>query len=130
MSIKALNQTLFLHMNADTATAAGQLKIVAVIADKLIYGIPFLLSFIWFWGSAEQRSLALKSCAVAGIALAVNQLLTVVWFHPRPAMIGPGHTLVRMRPTHLFRVTMQPCLRLLGSPSSSAAFARKLVGAR
>jgi undecaprenyl-diphosphatase len=42
----------------------------------------------------ERRVVALNACAVAFISLAVNQLLGFVWPHPRPFMLGLGHTFI------------------------------------
>jgi undecaprenyl-diphosphatase len=39
-------------------------------------------------------TLALKSCFVALVALGINQRFGIVWPHPRPFMMGLGHTFI------------------------------------
>lgn len=93
-SLESLNQALFLTLNADVSTPMWVLNLAAVAADDFIYAIPVFLAGLWFWGSMEQRALALKACAVAFISLGMNQLLGFVWPHPRPFMLGLGHTFI------------------------------------
>ena len=93
-TLETLNQAVFLHLNADLSTAAWKLNIAAVMADYLIFLIPLILVTLWCWGSERQRGLALKACVVAFVALGVNQLLGIEWPHPRPFMMGLGHTFI------------------------------------
>lgn len=44
---------------------------------------------------------------VAAFALLVNQLIGMVWYHPRPFEIGLGHTLLAHQPETSFPVTTQ-----------------------
>ena len=92
--LETLNQALFLHMNADLSTPAWMLSIAAVVADYLIFLIPLMLVILWCWGNESQRALALKACVIAFAALGVNQLLGMEWPHPRPFMMGLGHTFI------------------------------------
>ena len=93
-ALETLNQAAFLHLNADLSTAAWKLSIASVTADYLIYLIPLILVSLWCWGKESQRTPALKACIVAFVALGVNQLLGIVWPHPRPFMMGLGHTFI------------------------------------
>jgi undecaprenyl-diphosphatase len=93
-TLETWNQTLFLQLNANLATAAWKLSIAALMAEYLILLVPLALVALWCWGSAAQRELALKACAVTFVALGVNQLLGVVWPHPRPFVLGLGHTFI------------------------------------
>jgi undecaprenyl-diphosphatase len=92
--VETLNQAAFLRINADLTTVAWKLNIAAVTADYLIYLIPLILVALWCWGNESQRTLALKACVVALVALGVNQLLSILWPHPRPLMMGLGHTFI------------------------------------
>lgn len=93
-TLETLNQTAFLHLNADLSTPAWKVNIAIVAAEYLIYLIPMVLVGLWFWGSALQRELALKACIVAVVALGINQILGTVYPHPRPFVIGLGHTFI------------------------------------
>ncbi len=92
--IEMLNRALFLKINALPDTAPWAIGVAKVVADDLIYIIPALLIIYWLWGSETKRSLALKACLVAMLGVGINQLIGLAWQHPRPFMIGLGHTWV------------------------------------
>jgi undecaprenyl-diphosphatase len=93
-SIEALNQTLFLDINASLNTPVWALQILAVIADDLIFIIPILLLCMWLSGRYVWRNLALKSFLVTFFALGLNQFIALIWQHPRPDAMGIGHTFI------------------------------------
>jgi undecaprenyl-diphosphatase len=92
--LETLNQAVFLRLNADLTTAAWKLNFAAAAADDLIYLIPLILVGLWCWGNESQRAVALKACVVTLVALGINQLLAIGWPHPRPLMMGLGHTFI------------------------------------
>jgi undecaprenyl-diphosphatase len=47
---------------------------------------------MWLWGDKAKRNLALKACLVTMVGVGLNQIIALVWYHPRPSMIGLGHT--------------------------------------
>lgn len=94
MTLESLNRTLFLSWNADPSTAAWKLRFAEAVANDLIFLIPLILVAMWCWGGKEQRDIALKICTVALIALGVNQVLGMMFPHPRPFAIGLGHTFI------------------------------------
>lgn len=94
MIFETINRSLFLNWNADPSAAAWKLKFAEALANDLILVVPLILVAMWCWGGKEQRDTALKICAVALIALGVNQLLAAAFPHPRPFAIGLGHTFI------------------------------------
>lgn len=84
------NQTVFLALNVRQGAPHWLLATAEVIANDLIYLIPIMLTAMWLWGNSRHRSVALKACVVAG--LGAGQLIGLTWPHPRPFMIGLGHT--------------------------------------
>lgn len=90
--IETFNRTLFLQINAGESTTAWLIHVAVVIADDLIYLIPLLLVAMWLWGDTRLRHQAIKACMASLLALGANQLINLVWTHPRPFMIGLGHT--------------------------------------
>jgi len=90
--IEAFNRTLFLQINAGDDTPAWLVHVAVGLADFLIYLIPLLLLGMWLWGDTARRNQAIKACLVTLLALAANQLIGFLWQHPRPFMIGLGHT--------------------------------------
>ena len=90
--IETFNRALFLQINAGDGTPAWLIQAAIVIADTLIYLLPLLLIGIWLWGDRMRRSLAIKACLITMLALGLNQAIGLAWQHPRPFMIGLGHT--------------------------------------
>jgi undecaprenyl-diphosphatase len=101
-SLEALNQTWFLSINARPATPLWQIDVAVAIANDLLYLIPALLALLWLFGNRHQRDAAVRACCVAFLALGINQLIGMIWMHPRPFMIGLGHTFIEHAPDSSF----------------------------
>lgn len=91
-ALEALNRALFLTIDATPATPSWLIGAASALANGLIWSIPLMLVALWLTGDAYKRETALKACAITFIALGVNQLIGLAWPHPRPFMIGLGHT--------------------------------------
>ncbi|RDK01080.1 phosphatase PAP2 family protein [Paraburkholderia lacunae] len=94
-TLEAFNQALFLMINATTSTAAWQIEVARLLADYVIYLVPLMLVAIWLAGDEHQRGTAVRACCVTLLALGVNQLIGLAWQHPRPDVIGLGHTFLQ-----------------------------------
>ncbi|AHB05349.1 phosphoesterase [Pandoraea pnomenusa 3kgm] len=87
-----LNDTLFLMLNAGATPAPWALAVATCLAQYLIVLVPIGLGAMWLHADASRRR-ALVTAAVAGaVGLAINQMIGWVWVHPRPFMVGLGHT--------------------------------------
>jgi undecaprenyl-diphosphatase len=53
-------------------------------------------------GGEAQRRLAVRACLVAVLGVGLDQLIGLVWQHPRPFMIGLGHTSLPLTPDSSF----------------------------
>jgi undecaprenyl-diphosphatase len=93
-TIERLNQSIFLRINAGPNAPAWAIQTAVAFADFLIYVVPLLLLFMWLRGDRQRRGLALKAFLVAFSGVGFNQVIGMVWQHPRPFMIGLGHTLI------------------------------------
>lgn len=91
--LEELNLKLFALMNANASASEWQIRFAVLAAEYLIYLIPVLLVVLWLWGTSKQRSPLLLATIVAFVALGVNQLIGLAWFHPRPDVLGVGRTL-------------------------------------
>lgn len=100
--IETFNQALFLNLNATLTTPPWKISTAIVMADYMIYLVPLILVSLWCWGKESQRVLALKAFVVALVALGINQLIGIVWQHPRPFMMGLGHTFIQHIPDSSF----------------------------
>lgn len=90
--LEALNRALFLAIDATPGSPGWLIGTASAIANGLIWSIPLLLVCLWLTGDAYRRETALKVCVITLAALGVNQLIGLAWQHPRPFMIGLGHT--------------------------------------
>lgn len=90
--IETINRKWFLRINGDVGTPPWLVNAAIGIADNLIYLIPMLLLGMWLWGDSARRNQATKACLITLLALGANQVIALVWTHPRPFMLGLGHT--------------------------------------
>jgi len=93
--IENFNRELFLQINGGEGAPVWSVRAATCAADGLIYLIPVLLVGFWLWGDHARRSLAIKACLIVALDVAANQAIGAVWPHPRPFMIGLGHTWVQ-----------------------------------
>jgi undecaprenyl-diphosphatase len=100
--LEAFNQALFLAINGTLVSPAWQIGTAVLVADYVIYLVPLLLLGLWLWGNEVQRSLAIRACAVAMFGVGLNQLIGLVYQHPRPFMIGLGRTFLAHAPDSSF----------------------------
>lgn len=98
----ALNRDLFLLINAPAAPDPLVALIATFIADDVILLVMALLVGLWIWGRPEARAGLLSVAAATAAALGINQVLGMLWFEPRPFMVGLGHTLLAHAPDNSF----------------------------
>jgi undecaprenyl-diphosphatase len=97
-----LNLSLFLSLNADAGLAGWRLQAAVLAAEWLILLVPLILVLLWMSGAAGQRQAAVRAGLAAALALALNAIAGLVWFHPRPFVAGVGHTFVQHAPDSSF----------------------------
>jgi undecaprenyl-diphosphatase len=89
----ALNDRLFLAINASATSDPFTVILAGLAASWLVYAAAVLIPALWIWGRQEKRGALLATVLGTGIALGANQVLGLLWYEPRPFMIGLGHTL-------------------------------------
>lgn len=89
-----INKILFLWLNAPDHPSQIAVDLATVIATFQIWIVPLVIALVWLWGDALQRRIMLAATAAGLTALLTNQLIGVIWWYPRPFMIGLGHTLI------------------------------------
>jgi undecaprenyl-diphosphatase len=97
-----MNLYLFELWNAGPGLNGWPLYFAIAVAEYLIYVIPAGLAAGWLWGSPQSRSTILAATLVGFLALGINQLINLVWFHPRPFMMHVGHTYLAHAPDSSF----------------------------
>lgn len=100
--LEALNQQLFLWLNATPQTPAIAITVASLVAEWFIYLLPLMLGLMWLAGSRPTRITALKALLSALLALGLGQVIGYLWPHPRPFMIGLGHTWLNHAPETSF----------------------------
>lgn len=100
--IEQLNRDLFLQINGGANSPVWLVRVAIATADYLIWLIPSLLLGLWLLGGQARRSVALKACAVALLGVVANQAIGVIWPHPRPFVLGLGHTWIPHAPDSSF----------------------------
>jgi len=89
-----LNFQLFSLIDASSHTNPILVQVAIWIANGLFYSLVAFLIFYWLVGNDNQKKLVLKSTCISLIALGIAQIITHIYPHPRPFMIGMGHTLI------------------------------------
>lgn len=89
--MQALNQSLFLWLNAPADAGAAALAVAHFFAQWLVWVAPLLVGVVWLRGSAEQRKAMLMTSAAALLGLLAAAAIGWAWPHPRPFAIGLGH---------------------------------------
>lgn len=100
--MEGLNQALFLWLNAPDNPSQLSVAVALFLAKYFIFLIPATIAIGWLRGGERTRKAMIESSFAALIGLCVNQLIGLAWMHPRPFMIGLGHTLLAHAPDSSF----------------------------
>lgn len=92
--MESLNHALFLWLNAPEHPSAPVLILAIFFAERLIWAVPLLIGAGWLRGGESTRKTMLVATASGVLGLLVNLIIGSAWSHPRPFMIGLGHTLI------------------------------------
>ena len=91
--LTTMNDRLFLALNAPAHPDVLTVTLAWLAASWLIYAAAAVIPALWIWGRHSARGALLVTVVGVGAALGFNQLLGLLWYEPRPFMIGLGHTL-------------------------------------
>jgi undecaprenyl-diphosphatase len=89
-----LNYALFMGLNAPAHPGVGTLAVAIFLAEYTILLLPLVAGLGWLRGNDATRKAVLLATVAALLGLMANQLIGLVWQHPRPFMLGMGHTLI------------------------------------
>ncbi len=96
------NQHLFLLINAGPHPIVWIVDAALLIAGSPVVVAPALLIVLWVWGRPDRRGGLLAVAGGMVIGLCINFGLGLIWFEPRPFMVGLGHTLLAHAPDNSF----------------------------
>ncbi|TKC86317.1 undecaprenyl-diphosphatase [Trinickia terrae] len=100
--MEELNRTLFLLLNAPANPGPFVLNTAIFFAEYAIWAVPAVIAIGWLRGAKFTRQFMLEATAAAAVALFINQLIALIWLHPRPFVLGLGHTFVDHAPDSSF----------------------------
>lgn len=90
-----LNHALFLWLNAPANASTLALSVATFFAVYVIAIIPALIGIAWLRGPQRIRHITLEAAAAGLLGLLLSLAIGWLWPHPRPFMIGLGHTFLR-----------------------------------
>ncbi|WP_054007518.1 undecaprenyl-diphosphatase [Cypionkella psychrotolerans] len=92
--IEQWNQSAFLAVNAGAHAPALIISLAKVLANWSIYLAPALFVVAWVRRGRGVRFVLLDATLTALIGLGLAQVITAIWYHPRPFEIGLGRQLL------------------------------------
>lgn len=98
----ALNHSLFSLINAAPGLSGWQLHGALFAAEWLIMIVPLGLVLMWTNGVPAQRDAAVRALLSAVIALTLSKIIGLLWFYPRPFVVGIGQTFLDHAPDSSF----------------------------
>lgn len=101
-TFEAFNRAIFLRINATPATPHWLTESGLLIANYAIWIVPVTLACMWLAAGEKRREIAVRASLVGFFALGINQLIGMVWYHPRPFVTGLGHTFLAHAPDSSF----------------------------
>ena len=102
MDIEALNRSLFLALNAPAGLAGISLNLAIGAAKHPILLLAGIVIWRWLLGTSGDRRVLIHVVIAVVPALVINYVVGLVFFHPRPFMIGLGHTYLAHLPEASF----------------------------
>jgi undecaprenyl-diphosphatase len=90
--LQAWNHELFLLINASAQPGEPALIAARFLASGLVVAAAALMVALWIWARRIDRAALLSVACGIAVALGINQVLGMLWYEPRPFMIGLGHS--------------------------------------
>ena len=97
-----INQSWFTAINS---LAGKNLLLDAFMifsAQYLVYIIPIILLYLWFRKSNEDKKFSLFLFSSTLLAIIIAAVISVLYYHPRPFVIGLGTQLISHAPDSSF----------------------------
>ncbi|MCP1625753.1 phosphatase PAP2 family protein [Pseudomonas nitroreducens] len=89
--LEALNQSLFLAINATPDTPAGLIHLAQLVATVPLFLLPLTLLWLWCRGDSTRRDALLRAALVMAAGLTLAQVIGLLWPATRPFAMGLGH---------------------------------------
>lgn len=89
--MEALNLLTFSYINAPAHPSPLMLIMAHFFATYAIWVVPALLILCWLRRNPEHHYVMLSALLATGAALLANNLIGMLWHHPRPFAMPTGH---------------------------------------
>jgi undecaprenyl-diphosphatase len=100
--MERINTLLFALINASASPNSVVLSFARAAAVGGVYVVAIVPVGLWLIGSTRQRSAVVATLIGVAIAMTVSLLITSLWFHPRPFMVGVGNAFLSHAPETSF----------------------------
>jgi undecaprenyl-diphosphatase len=102
LMLATLNRRLFLMLKAPAHPDVAIVLLARFTATWVVFLAMALVAALWIWGRPHLRGRLLATVGGVSGALSLNQIFGLLWYEPRPFVIGLGHTLIRYAPDNAF----------------------------
>ena len=98
----SVNLALFQIVNAGPGAHPATIFAAEAAATGLVPVATLIGLLLWIRGDHRRRGILLAAALATALALLLNQVAGMLWFEPRPFMIGVGRTLLSHAPDNSF----------------------------
>ncbi|ARG99033.1 undecaprenyl-diphosphatase [Legionella micdadei] len=100
--MEQINLSWFTAINAGANLHGFALGLAVFAAKYLVYFVVLGLAILWLRGEPKHRNTLLLAFGGCLIALFINWVIGLIWYHPRPFVLGVGHTYLHHAPDSSF----------------------------
>jgi len=100
--METVDERLFLLLNAPADPSPATLLFARFLAEDVVLLVAALMVALWVRGRRDTRvALVSIGCGLL-VTLCLSTVIGMIWQHPRPFMVGLGHTLLAHVPETSF----------------------------
>ncbi|MGK9154346.1 phosphatase PAP2 family protein [Acinetobacter radioresistens] len=94
MSLETFNLNLFKLINASENATDLSINGAIFIANDLLYIMLIIFLVLWFKGNFDTKKQILKAFIFTSIAITISQIISQLFYHPRPFVMEVGRTII------------------------------------
>ena len=101
-ALETINLQWFSLLNATPDSAPLMVTCAKIAAKYPLYAVALFLVLYALMGDKTQRVLVIKTVIGVAVSLTISQMIITLFPHPRPFVMGVGHTFLEHAPTPSF----------------------------